>query len=752
MDTTAGKTTVTTAQKRRGLPFALGAQALNAFFAQITFGSSIFILYLNELGFDKSRIGFLLSLFPFAGIVAVLLGPWVASFGFKRTYLLFYGVRKLVILCLLLTPWIMHRWGAGTGFLFVTGVVVVFALCRAIAETGFYPWFQEYVPNAIRGKFNALNNVMGMLSGLAAVAIASRVIQSGEGIDRYSFLLLLGAAVGLVSVLVNAFVPGGQPLVSEKPVRTRMRELLGVVADHHFLLFLVGMGLFSLGSTVVSFLPLFLKEKAGLAAAQVVLLDSGVLLGGLLFSYAWGWVADRYGGKPVLLTCAAFMAVIPVLYLLLPRGATETFRLALLLYTLWGIAFAGYGIGSSNLLFNNVVPANRSSPYMAVWYAWSGLTLGVGPLVAGTCLDRLPEFGGQLLLLPMDKYTPVFLISAGLMLAGAIAFQRIPVAGHLSARQLVRLMFHGNPFHAVGSLIGFTTARTIFSRRQLTEKLGDARSPLVLEELLEALADPDFPVRLEAALALSRLPPNARVTDTLLNVLQAGSPELRLAAVWGLGKQGDARAAAPLRQLLQSEFPLLRAHAGRALAALGDAAGTEALRTALARETDLDVRAALVTALAQLQDHTMTSEILALLPRVAQPGTRMELALAAACLCGQSDYFLRLWREAQHDTGTAFAHAVLAWRRPLRGWLKAAPEHRHLLERASDLYAEEDFAAAAVALAELTERATAGAAPSSGQTCLAAACGYLRTGEAALRQEYALLAAVAMEATVRPGT
>ena len=79
MDAAAGKTTVTTAQKRRGLPFALGAQALNAFFAQITFGSSVFILYLNELGFDKSRIGFLLSLFPFAGIVAVLLGPPVAQ-------------------------------------------------------------------------------------------------------------------------------------------------------------------------------------------------------------------------------------------------------------------------------------------------------------------------------------------------------------------------------------------------------------------------------------------------------------------------------------------------------------------------------------------------------------------------------------------------------------------------------------------------------------------------------------------------
>lgn len=751
MATAPGSITVTNSEKLRRLPWALTSLSLGAFFSQITFGSSVFVLYLSELGLPKGRIGFLLSLFPFMGISALLVSGWVSRFGYKRTFLLFYGARKLVILALLLTPWVLARHGLPGAFAYVAGVILVFAACRAIAETGYYPWFQEYVPNSVRGKFSAWSNVLATLSGLTAVAVASLVLRHGEGLGRYSFLILMGGGVGLLSVLMAALIPGGRPGQVRADGPSRSRVALASLGNPHFTLYLGGLGLVALGSTAVTFLPLFLKEKAGLSVSQIVMLDGGVLLGGLLFSYVWGWLADRYGGKPALLAGAALMTLLPLGWLFLPRQADSSFMVALLFYTLWGIGSAGYTIGSSNLLFNNIVPAQQKSEYMAVWYAWSGVAAGTGPLLAGYCLERIPEFSTGLLGAPLDRYTPLFLVCSGLMLAGMLMYQSIPVAGHLSARQLVRLLLHGNPLHAVGSLIGFTTARTVFSRRQFTARLGDTRNPLVLEELLEALHDPDFPVRLEAVLALSRMPPGERIADALMRVLDHGSPELRLAATWGLSKQGDRRALPALRQLVNSDFLLQRAHAARALAALDDREAVEPLLGALKKETDIEVRVAFVAALGLLRVLKVMPDAFALMAQAPHAPQRAELGLAAATLCGQDDYYLRLWRGVQLDPGTALAHALLAWKRRLKPWLRASPENQALFTGAVDLFAEENFAEAATTFATLlAEYAnTPFSGPAHVAEVLSTCAARLGTAEGPQRTEYLLLACAAFEARLQ---
>jgi hypothetical protein len=64
----------TTAEKLRALPWSMIANVLNTVFAQFTFFGSTFVLMLSLLGMDKSQIGFLLSLMPFAGLVALFIG------------------------------------------------------------------------------------------------------------------------------------------------------------------------------------------------------------------------------------------------------------------------------------------------------------------------------------------------------------------------------------------------------------------------------------------------------------------------------------------------------------------------------------------------------------------------------------------------------------------------------------------------------------------------------------------------------
>ena len=140
----------TTAEKISKLPWSLFAAGTNTVFAQFVMGS-VFVLFLDSLGLSKSSIGFLLSLIPFFGLTALVTAPAVARFGFKRTFITFWTARKFVMAGLLLTPFIMSRFGAAAASGYVAIIVALFAMCRAIGETGSYPWIQEYIPASVRG-------------------------------------------------------------------------------------------------------------------------------------------------------------------------------------------------------------------------------------------------------------------------------------------------------------------------------------------------------------------------------------------------------------------------------------------------------------------------------------------------------------------------------------------------------------------------------------------------------------------------
>ena len=93
----------TTVEKMRGLRWSIAGDSANAVFVEFTFFGSVFILFLDALALSKGQIGIVLSLFPFAGLIAPFIAPRVARFGYKRTFITFWGIRKAFAALLLLT-------------------------------------------------------------------------------------------------------------------------------------------------------------------------------------------------------------------------------------------------------------------------------------------------------------------------------------------------------------------------------------------------------------------------------------------------------------------------------------------------------------------------------------------------------------------------------------------------------------------------------------------------------------------------
>jgi HEAT repeat protein/MFS family permease len=692
----------TNAEKLRGLPWDLAFSAANSIFVQFTFFGSVFVLFLSELGLSKSEIGTLLSLLPFSGLLALVVAPTVARIGYKRAALLSWGTRTAVTAPILLTPLVSVQFGSRAVLLHVTVILAAFSVFRAVGMTARLPWVQEFVPDSVRGKFSALRNMFSQMAAFVAVLVAGFIVESTAGLTGFIILFGLGVGFGFVAVWADTHVPGGAPQKGSELKGTSHRDMLRATRDGNFVRFLIGVGLVILVSgPLASFLPLYMQEEVGISSGRVVWLQNGTLLGGLLFSYFWGWLADRYGGKPVMMSGIALRAVMPLLWLLVPKYSPVSLYIALLVAFAQGVANMGWFIGSTRLRFVAVVPAEGKANYQALYLAWIGVIGGLGQLGGGWMLDVTSGVTGRLLFLSVNSYTILFLVGAALAIVAAVVMRLVRADTTMTTGAFAAMFFRGNPFLALASLIRFHRARGERATVTMTERLGRTESPLTVEELLAALADPRFAVRFEAVVSIARRGQDERLTSALVDVLGCSEPALSTVAAWALGRIGDERAIPPLRAGLDAEYRSVRAHCARALGSIGDPDVKPLLIRRLSSELDRGLRLAYSSALGKLRAADALPALLRYL-RMSGIGDEMprkEYALAVARIVGAEDPFLGLLRGTEVDPGTSASQALAAARRGLMdsGYRN---ELLNAVEQCEDALAREDLRQGAESLAK----------------------------------------------------
>jgi MFS family permease len=683
---------LTNVQKMRGIPYSIGFNVLNSFFVQFTFFGSIFVLFLNELGLDKAQIGFLLGLLPFFDAIAIFISNRVARFGYKRTFLTFWGLRNVFTALMLFTPWVLRTQGSQAVLTTIALILTVFSISRSIAVTGLMPWQQEYIPNAIRGKYSATNTIFTNLAGFAAITAAGFLLGEAPGINHFILLYAIALLFGAASIWVAASIPGGKPVRDAHRGKSQRRALLAPLQDRNFLAFLLGDGLVILAvMPLTSFVPLFMREQVGLSSSQVVLLQSGTLIGGLLSGYLWGWAADRYGSRPVMLLGVVFLGTLPLLWLVMPRQSEWSLAAALGIAFVQGVGNMSWGIGSGRLFYVSIVPPEKKTSYMAVYTAWVGIITGLSQALGGQLLNAVSRVTGQIFLVPLNPYNILFLVGLLLALISLAALRRVQGEGRFGVGEFAGLFFHGNPLLAFESLIRYHFARDEGTAVSVTERLGQARSPLTVDELLEALEDPRFYVRFEALISIARRGSDERLHAALVEILQGREPSLSVLAAWALGRIGDRKAIPPLRDSLSSGYRSVQAHAIRSLGTLEDAESAPLFLARLAQENDLGLRMAYSSALGKLESVEATPLLLKMLAESTHADIRRELALALARILGQENRYIQLHRSLRQDPGTALAKHLTMVRRKNGELDKNHPELHALLESCTERLAQGDL-------------------------------------------------------------
>jgi hypothetical protein len=235
-----------------------------------------------------------------------------------------------------------------------------------------------------------------------------------------------------------------------------------------------------------------------------------------------------------------------------------------------------------------------------------------------------------------------------------------------------------------------------------TERLGQAKSRLAVDELLEALADPRFNVRFEAIISIARMPPEPRLVEALIKILNGSELALSVVAAWALGRMRDQAAFEPLLKGLDAPYRSIQAHSVRALGSLGNDEVTPLLLQRLQSETDKGLQMAYASALGKLGAVAAVDDLLKLLQETQNEGARMELALSLARIAGDEGHFIQLWRQARLEVGTATSQAVTALKKSIKKQVDT--ELLLLLDRCADSLARGDIPQGVALLQEALDR------------------------------------------------
>jgi MFS family permease len=464
--------------------------------------------------------------------------------------------------------------------------------------------------------------------------------------------------------------------------------MMTAARDRNFVRYLLGAALITLAVVPMgSFLPLYMQEVIKLTEGQTVLLQSGALVGNLVSSLPWGWASDRYGSKPVMISGLAMKVFLPILWFFMPRDSSSSFYIAMAIAFLLGVSDMAWGIGAGRLLFVSVVPPEKKLEYMPLYYAWVGVIGGLSQLAGGVLLDLFSGIHGIFLGIPLNAYSPLFALGFVLLIATILLLMGIRADNIFGVGEFAGMFFRGNPFLAVNALVRYYMAKDERSTISMTERLGLTKSPLAVDELVEALQDPRFNVRFEAIISVARMPVDPRLTVALIEVLQGTELALKAMAASALGRIGDRDALPALRLELDYPSQSIRAHAARALGALHDRTMIPELRARLHEVESKGLLMAYASALGNMRAEEAIPDLLALLNRMENPGARLELALSLARIVGVEHLFVGLLRQMREDQDTTVAGSLGDFRRRIERARILSHEHVQELIVATDAFA-----------------------------------------------------------------
>jgi hypothetical protein len=393
-----------------------------------------------------------------------------------------------------------------------------------------------------------------------------------------------------------------------------------------------------------------------LSYTTIVLVSISSGIAGLIAQPFFGYLADRYSNKSILLLTSLFASLIPFLYIFMtPRFPIFSLVLLYLVNIFAGAIWAGIMLTQFNLLLMFSPPLKRMS-YVGVHSAFVSLTGAVSPFLGGLIVNALKGFHISFLALDLTNIKILFTLSTVLRLLS------------LSLLKIIKeYREEESPLELVKDIV--------------------PRKPIETLRALSLLGSGKEERRIKAIRALASARSSLAI-DALINLLQDPNPEVRREAIIALGEIGNEKAIEPLERYSETEKAFAK-EVYEALEKLGvkkeislqetyrlEFLGTEELLSLLQREEREEILAHISYHLAKSGEKSALSSLLSIREKIKSPLFKRQWIYSIGKLMGINIYpLLSLDRLTLYQRMESILRRVGKGKRRIRRGIMLALRH-----------------------------------------------------------------------------
>lgn len=484
-------------------------------------------------------------------------------------------------------------------------LLILSSVFGSFAAPAFLAWLTDLVPPDHRGRyFGRRNMILGLVAAAAALPPAlflDQAVKYGRFAPAIGFAVLFG--LGTLCLFLSLWSIARMPDVPHEPsARRGLRGLLAFYREPfrspNFRNLLMFNTTFVFGQMFAGqFFTVYMLEQIRMPYLMVQVAGLIAALFSSLGMPFWGYLADKFGNRPLLLLSGTGVVFMPFLWFLThPERYLWSVGVIYGIQVVAGFIWAGVGLTQFNLNVA-VAPREQRALYMGALSAIVAVVGGLAMLLSGACMEFMKPF--------VPDPTRFFVLFGGAALFRLLA---LPWLARVHEPQGLPTGYVLTQLRASVRPRGWLAMRQLrrradeMSRLQAVRTLAEEKTALAVEELVQALHDPSGEVRREAARALGEIG-DPRALPALLQMLHDPASDIVAECAEALGKIGSSDTVPHLLPLLQAEQIETRLAAVHALRQIGDPRALPALLERLQEAPGPLEQSRLLEAIGQLLTH-----------------------------------------------------------------------------------------------------------------------------------------------------
>ena len=302
--------------------------------------------------------------------------------------------------------WLTYSYGLSNPTLILTVLLLLFGLFSLAGGVGtvvYADLFARAIPANKRGRFSGARQ----LGGFALAILAGWIVRYILG-DEATFpfpinysIIFAFSAISL-AIALTGFSLIKEPVYPLKKKTKSLRVMLGqagTLLKHHanFRTFLLSRSAIGVAIGLAPFYIVHARESTVFNGGQIGLFLTAQMAGAALSNLLWGWMADKYGNKPVILGSILSGGMATLAALIVPLIWPPAYALVFIFV---GAMLSGMKIGYSNFILEMAEPTMRAT--CVALQNTIIIPITALPLVTGILLESFSFstiFAGELVLL-----------------------------------------------------------------------------------------------------------------------------------------------------------------------------------------------------------------------------------------------------------------------------------------------------------------------------------------------------------------